>query len=70
MIHAQSFSGFTSHLPFFAPPQGPFTRDLAHLVTGQIAPVWPSTQSPHMRHISLKWPTRSTWPMNMVLLPG
>ncbi|OPX61107.1 MAG: hypothetical protein A4E29_00965 [Methanomassiliicoccales archaeon PtaB.Bin134] len=36
---AQAVSGFTSHLPFWEPPQGPFSMDLEQRAKGHIPPV-------------------------------
>ena len=48
----------------------PCTSDLAHCVMGQMPPVWPSIQSPHIRHASWKTPARSIWPRKRVSLAG
>ena len=42
-----------SHLPFSEPPQGPFRRLLAHLVTGQMPPVSLRMHMPHSWHCSM-----------------
>src|SRR5659263_72008 len=61
-VHAQSFSGSTSHLPSFVPPHGPFSMPLWQRVTGQMAPVMSRMQSPQRRHFSSNCPTRITLP--------
>ena len=56
------------NIPFLAPPQAPFTKPLAHIVTGHIPPVHPSSHSPHALQASSNLPTLSTSPINIVLV--
>src|SRR4030042_1177603 len=63
-------SGWNSHLPSLAPPQGPLSRLLVQAVRGQMPPVHSSMHSPHSRQRSLPCHSPREPPREMVLQPG
>src|SRR4030042_1228602 len=68
--HAQGIFLSTSHIPLLVPPQGPLNMLFAHLVTGQIPPVYPSWQSLQKRHFSSNQPTSLLTPIKVVFSAG